>query len=154
MKEVPFEESLTAAEIACKNALHSLFDRVESKRATNPGMPDCNVFDIGYVATGDTLTFPSSAYHFRAALDLYRRDRTELQRAIMRILATLPINEDNNIEANLRETSNVVHFRVAPETNAVTAITTTNVNPDKDAKPIPTYTVTVSFDVVFMAKRN
>ena len=93
-----------------------------------------------------------AAYCYRAQLDLYRRDRTALQRDIMRILQALPIGADNNSEAELRETSNVLNFRVAPEPNAVTSITTTDVSPDKDAKQIPCWTATVVFDVVFVAR--
>jgi len=152
MKECDFADALTEAEKACALCCKGMFDGVKTYRATNPGDPDCNVFDIGYLATGECATFDATAYHWRGQLDLYRRDRTALQRDIMRILAALPVNADNRAEADLRETSNVLQFRVAPETKGVSEIVTANVNPDKDAKPIPTYTASVTFDIVFQAR--
>lgn len=152
MKECDFESSLTEAEIACKSKLHGLFDNVQTKRSTNPGLPDCNVFDIGYLYTPDGTTFNPCAYHWRAQLDLYRRDRTVLQKEIMRVLAAFPVNADYRPDDDLRANSNVLQFRVAPETRAVSEITTTQVGTDKDAKPIMTYTATIQFDVVFQAR--
>lgn len=152
MKECVFEDAMTEAEKACAGSVAQLFDRVKTYRGTNPGDPDCQVFDIGHLHIGENTTFNSAAYCYRAQLDLYRRDRTALQRDIMRILQALPIGADNNAEAELRETSNVLNFRVAPEPNAVTSITTTDVSPDKDAKQIPCWTATVVFDVVFVAR--
>ena len=152
MIECDYVDSMTFAEKACAGCLAQLFDRVKTYRATNPGDPDCQVFDIGYLQTGDQATYNAPAYHFRAQLDLYRRDRTALQKDLMRILQALPVNADNNSEAELRETSNVLQLRVAPETQNGMAISTANVNQDKDAKPILCYTSTVLFDVVFQAR--
>ena len=152
MKECDFADALTLAEKACAGSVAQLFDRVKTYRATNPGDPDCQVFDIGHLHLGENTTFASHAYCFRAQLDLYRRDRTMLQKDLMRILQALPIGADNNAEAELRETSNVLTFRVAPETSAVGGITTADVSTDKDAKPIPCWTATVTFDVVFQAR--
>jgi len=152
MQECDFQDAMTVAEKACAGCVAQLFDRVKTYRATNPGDPDCNVFDIGHLHIGENTTFASAAYCFRAQLDLYRRDRTALQRDIMKILAALPIGADNNAEADLRQTSNVIVFRVAPETNAVGSIATADVSQDKDAKSVPCWTATVLFDVVFQAR--
>jgi len=152
MRECDFEDSLTFAEKACAGCVAQLFDRVKTYRATNPGDPDCNVFDIGHLDIGDNTTFGSAAYCFRASLDLYRRDRTALQRDIMRILAALPIGADSNAEADIRQTSNVLAFRVAPQANAIGDVSATDVSADKDANSVPCWTAQVALDVVFQAR--
>lgn len=152
MVECDFIDALTEAERACALRVGALFGGVETYRAANPGAPDCNVFDIGRMATGATATFDARAYHWRASLELYRRDRTALQRDIMRILAALPVNADSRAEDELRETSNVIQLRVAPEDGAVSGIEARDVRHAKDEKPIPCWTATVQLDAVFLAR--
>lgn len=150
MKACEFEDALTEAEKAATAFIREMFDGAKTYRATNPGDPDCQVFDIGYLNIGDNTTFPSAAYCFRGQLDICRRDRTVLQREIMRMLNRFPVNQDYQTE-DLEET-NLLCVRIAPETRAVSEITTVNVNPNKDDNPIPCYSATVLFDVVFMAR--
>lgn len=153
MRPCNFENALTEAEIACRAAVERVGD-VRVYRATNPGEPDCDVFDIGHIATGDMAAFPATCYHWRAQLDLYRRDRTALQQALMRLLAAFPVNDDNRQEDDLRENSNVLALRIAPETNAVSAVSTTAVETGKDERTVPCWTASVLFDVVFSARRD
>lgn len=149
MKEVEFTDALTEAEKACTAKVKGLF-RHPTHRCLNPGVPDCQVFDIGYLYTGDNATFDSASYHWRGTLELYRRDRTEMQRDIMKILEALPCNADYHQDG--MDGTNVLCFRVAPETRSVSEITTANINPNKDESPIPCFTCTVAFDVVFQAR--
>ena len=152
MTECDFTDALTEAERACAGCVAQLFGGAKTYRGANPGDPDCNVFDIGHLHVGANTTFRSAAYCFRAQLDLYRRDRTALQRDLMRILDALPIGADCGAEADLRRSSNVLHFRVAPESGAVGGVSATDVSQDKDAKPVPCWTASVLFDVVFQAR--
>ena len=50
--------------------------------------------------------------------------------------------------------TNVVCFRIAPETEAVSAISTQEIEPQKGAAKIPVYVCVVQFDVVFNAGRR
>lgn len=152
MRECDFIDALTEAEKACAECVSRLFGGRRTYRATNPGDPDCNVFDIGHLQAGEGATFRPRCYHFRAHLDLYRRDRTALQRDLMRMLDALPIGADNDEEATLREASNVLTFRIAPETGAVPDVTAEDVAQGKDARPVPCWAASVSMDVVFMAR--
>lgn len=151
MTECNGEEALTNAEKACKDALAKIVGgRVY--RFHNPGDPDCAVFDMGYMQTGDLALCDSKSYHFRAVLDLYRRDHDELQRAVMRLLLNLPVNADIRMDDDLREKSNVIVFRIAPEVQTVGQIVFADIQPVKDGKPIHCYTCPVRFDVVFAAR--
>ena len=153
MKNCTFEESLGLAEIACANHIFKTTG-FKVRIAVNRGDPDCAVFDIGYLCTGEHTVFQAQAYHFRAKLDIYNRSREEVQRSIMTLLRSFPVNADINSSSELREEGNVVLLRVAPQTQAISEITTTDVQQIKDAKPILCFTATVLFDVVFHAPRD
>jgi len=142
-----YEESLTRAEIACRDHLAKSLP-FSVYRDANPDNPDCGVFNVGYIYTGDHQLFAASAYHFRATLELFCRDRTELQRTIMRIMRRYPQNQDGELSGE----SNVLVFRIAPETNAVSAVNRTDIQTERDGKPILTYNATILFDVVFAAR--
>lgn len=150
MKECDFEDSLETAEIACKEHLERRLGW-NIRRSAAKGLADEAVFDIGHLQTGDQMAFPAKAFHWRAQLDIYRRDRSELQKALMRVIQAFPINRDTNADADLRESSNVELFRIALETNAVSAITRTEVTPPGAAGPMLTNVATILFDVVFRA---
>lgn len=151
MKECNFEDSLEAAEIACKQHLERKLG-FKIMRSVGVGLPDEAVFDIGHLQTGEQMSYPAGAFHWRAQLDIYRRDRPELQRCIMRVIQSFPINRDMNADDELRETSNVELFRIALETNAVGTITRTDVTPPKATNSTQTNVVTILFDVVFRAR--
>lgn len=151
MKECEGVDALTNAEKACREVLQRLIGG-KVYRFHNPGDPDCAVFDIGYMQTGDLAMCDSKSYHWRATLDIYRRDHDELQREIMRLLLALPVNADIRREDDLRENSNVIVFRVAPEAQNVGQIVVADVQTVKDGKPIPCYTCPIRFDVVFAAR--
>ena len=152
MKPCTFDESLELAETACAQHIVKTTGMTVCVATNDKGLTDCAVFDIGYLQTGEHATFKASAYHFRAKLNIYRRNRREVQRAIMRILATFPINADVNALDNLRENSNVINFRLSPQTQGVSEITTADVQQTKDAKAVRCFTATVLFDVVFRAR--
>lgn len=147
-----FETSLEEAERACFDELVrvlKLRTGVNAYIGISDGNPDCMVFDIGYIQTGEMTAFPASNYHFRASAEFYSRNRTTLQRTLMRLLEAMPIGHEFSPDSVLADT-NVVNFRIAPETNAVGQITTTAVQMGKDGKTVPTFTATVLFDVVFL----
>ena len=150
MKECNFEDSLEAAEIACKQELERRLG-IKILRSASTGLPDEAVFDIGHLQSGEQMGFPATAYHWRAQLDIYRRDRSELQKMIMRVVRAFPINRDMKADAELREGSNVDLFRIALETNAVSAITRTDVTPPNKENSMQTHVVSILFDVVFVA---
>lgn len=152
MKECTYEESLELAEIACAQHIYKTTDMTVCVATNDKGLTDCAVFDIGYLQTGEHATFKASAFHYRAKLDIYRRNRREVQQAIMRILKTFPINADVNAMDELRENSNVIVFRISPQTQGVSEVTTVDVQQVKDAKAIRCFTVTVLFDVVFRVR--
>ena len=152
MKPCTYEDALAVAEAACANHIFKTTDMTVCVAVNDQGRTDCAVFDIGYLQTGEHATYQAKAYHFRAKLDIYRRNRKEVQKAIMRILETFPINADVNAMDELRENSNIIVFRLAPQTQGVSEITTTDVQQVKDAKPIRCFTATVLFDVVFRAR--
>ena len=152
MKPCEFDDSLALAEAACAQFLHKTTGMTIRVAVNGKGDPDCAVFDIGYLYTGEHTLFQAHAYHFRAKLDIYRRSREEVQKAIMRLLHSFPVNADTNADSELRESANVKVFRIAPQTQAVSEIVTADVQPVKDAKPIPCWTSTVQFDVVFKAR--
>ena len=89
------ESAMTLAEEACFAFLSELLgyepekDSFISVRAR--GALDCMVFDIGGMATGDVATFRAEQYHWRGSADFYNRDRTLLQRVLMRLVERLPI---------------------------------------------------------------
>ena len=152
MKPCTYEDALAVAEAACANHIFKTTDMTVCVAVNDKGRTDCAVFDIGYLQTGEHATYQAKAYHFRAKLDIYRRNRRDVQQAIMRILETFPINADVNAMDELRENSNVIVFRLAPQTQGVGEITTTDVQQVKDAKTIRCFTATVLFDVVFRAR--
>jgi len=149
------ENALTRAENACAGVLCDLLGLtpgVDFTVATSLGLPDCAVFDIGRLDSGEVAAFPSNAWHFRASADLYNRDRAALQRWIMLILDGMHIGRNWFADHPLREDSNVANFQVTPEANAVSEIKTTTVSTSTNAQPVPTYTASVEFDVVFISK--
>ena len=152
MKPCTFDESLETAETACAQHIHKTTGMTVCVATNDKGLTDCTVFDIGYLQTGEHATYKAKAYHFTAKLDIYRRNRRDVQRAIMRLLATFPINADVNAMDDLRENSNVIVFRLSPQTQGVSEITTVDMQQTKDAKPIRCFTATALFDVVFRAR--
>ena len=153
MKECSYEESLTFAEevsagyIAEKLGIpdHAFFLGV------NPGNADCAVFDIGQNYTGDLNTFHSPCAHFRAQLDLYSRDRAELQKLIMRCRRFMPIDAEHDPDG-LLERGNVIQLRLSPEAANPSAIKTVELELSTDQKKLAAWTVTVTFDVVFLTE--
>jgi len=152
MKPCTFDESLMLAEIACAQHVHKTTGMTVCVGTNDDGRTDCAVFDIGYLQTGEHATFKASAYHFRAKLDIYRRARRDVQLAIMQLLKTFPINADVNAMDDLRENSNVINFRLSPQTQGVSEITTVDVQQKKDQRTIRCFTATALFDVVFRAR--
>ena len=151
MKECSYEESLTLAEEVCAGYIaekigfpnHAFFLGV------NDGIAECAVFDIGQSYTGDLNTFQSPCAHFRAQLELYSRNRAELQRLIMRCRRFMPIDADHDPDG-LLERGNVIQLRLSAEAANPSAIKTVEIELKTDKKKLTVWTVTVSFDVVFL----
>ena len=147
------EGSLEQAEYACFTELMNLLELQEGTTATigvSRGFPDSMTWRIAALGTGETMTFPATAHYFRGVLDLYNRNRSTLQRWIMRLVSHFPQNHAYNRDATPREDANIVHFRIAPERGAVgetkqISMATTN------SGAVPTWTASILFDVVFIA---
>ena len=151
MKECTYEESLSMAEVACAKHIVNKTGMTVCVGTNDKGLTDCAVFDIGYLYTGEHATYQARAFHFRAKLDIYRRIRKDVQVAVMNILRHFPINADMNADADLRQSSNVIVFRIAPQTQGIGEITTVDMQQVKDKRPVRCFTCTVQFDVVFRA---
>lgn len=149
-----FEASLGEAEDACFEALCRILDLragVNAFIGANDGRTECAVFDIGALQTGDQTTYRAQRFHFRGQVDLYNRNRRTLQAWLMRIVAGLPVQRHGGTESFLRTDTNVVQFRVAPEATAISAITSADIETATAGKKIPTFTATVTFNIVFRA---
>lgn len=151
MKPQDYESSLSQAETACFMRVAAILGLKPGQDATiaiSNGLPDAAVFDIGTFGIGDTNTFPATAIHFRATLDLYNRDRATLQRWIMQLVRSFPVNGSYNADDDVLEVANVLHFRISPDGGAVSAITPTTVQSSNSGE-VPTWTCKVQMDVVF-----
>lgn len=151
-----YEDSLGEAENTCFEMICDalqLRPGVDATVSLQNGRPDCAVFDIGSLATPVLTSFPSPTLHFRARLSLYNRDRATLQRWIMRLLREMPIGRNYLASHPLRENSIVSDFRIAPVPGNISTITPTDVSPSTSVS-VPTFTVSVSFDVVFTARSD
>ncbi len=149
-----FEASLGEAEDACFNALCRILDLragVTAFIGANDGRPDCAVFDIGAIQTGDMTTYRAGRFHFRGQADLYNRNRRTLQSWLMRIVAGLPVQRHGGTESFLRRDTNVIQFRVVPETTAISGVTSADIETATAGKKIPTYTATAPPEIVFKA---
>ena len=147
-----FEASLGEAEDACFEALCRILDLragVNAFIGANDGRADCLVFDIGALQTGDQTTYRAVRFHFRGQADLYNRNRRKLQAQLMRIVAGLPVQRHGGTESFLRADTNVLQFRVVPETSAISAVKSAEIETATAGKKIPTFTATVTFDIVF-----
>ena len=149
-----FEASLGEAEDACFEALCRILDLRAGATAfigANDGRTDCMVFDIGALQTGDVTTYRAERFHFRGQADLYNRNRRTLQAWLMRIVSALPVQRHGGTESRIREDTNVLQFRVAPETTAISAVTSVDIETATNGRKIAAYTASVTFDIVFRA---
>jgi len=152
-----YEESMTQAEAACTALISELLElRIgqDMNIGVHNGAANGATFDIGGVLIGDTVTFNAQVHTFRASLDVYNRDRAQLQKWIMRLLHNLPINQDYRPASPLREDTNVMQLRVVPSSSSVGKIRPTTVEPKGSATAVPTWTCTIHFDVVFVCDED
>lgn len=149
-----YEESLEQAEASCFAVVCEVLGLRKNVDATIPthilSLPDGAVFDIGFLQSPELAAFPSDVYHFRASLDLRNRSRAKLQRWIMRLLGTMHVGHNYMPSCPLRSETNVTDFRIAPEQGCISAIELSTVPGGE--REIPTFSCTVLFDVVFLAK--
>ena len=153
MREFDYIDSLTVVEEACAKRLADFLGKTVW-RGVNPGETDCGVFNIGWLQTGEHCCYNAEALHFRASLDLFNRDRTGILRDIMRLLAAFPVNADLRTDDSLREESNVMVFRVAPEARAIGEALPAEVAVKTNASPVWAYRATAAIDVVFRTARR
>lgn len=152
MNPVSFENALTEAEMLCHLKIAEvlgLSDGVDAFICLNPGRTDCAVWDIGGLQTGEQTGFPAEMYHFRGQLELYSRSRQQIQRWIMRLIAAFPLTRWQGVSDEMARETCVDVLRIAPESNAVSAISTTEVHSGTNEKTIPCFTATLQFDIVF-----
>ena len=127
-----------AFEVLC-NAL-KLERGVKAHRGLNPNKVDVLVFGIGTVQSGDVvLARNATKFHFGAWAQLWFRDRAELQKLIMRAIKNTPFEVGGN----------VLNFRLSQ--NGVGAIMPTAIPVNPEQEPVPCYTVTLDFDIVFQS---
>ena len=153
MKEFDYIDSLAVAEEACAQRLAEFLGK-NVWRGLNPGETECGVFNIGRLQTGEHCCYNAEALHFRASLDLFNRDRTGILRDIMRLLAAFPVNADLRTDDPLREESNMMVFRVAPEARAIGEALPAEVAVKTNASPVWAYRATAAIDVVFRTARR
>lgn len=152
MNPTDYESALTEAEMLCHLAICdalALTDGVDAFISLNPGRTDCAVFDIGNLQTGEQMGFPATSFHFRGQLELYSRDRRRLQVWLMRLIAAFPMSRWQGVDDRLARETCVDVLRIAPESNAVSAISTAPISVGTNEKPIECWTATVQFDIVF-----
>ena len=151
MKECSYEESLTLAEEVCAGYIAEKLGLLDHAffLGVNDGIAECAVFDIGQSYTGDLNTFQSPCAHFRAQLDLYSQNRAGLQKLIMRCRRFMPIDADHDPDG-LLERGNVIQLRLSAEAANPSAIKTVEIELKTDKKKLTVWTVTVTFDVVFL----
>lgn len=151
MNPCEYEDSLTNAEKICFDYLVEKLglDPSAAFYGVNPGRADCMVFDIGASYTGDLNAFRAPCAHFRAQMDLYCRDRTMLQKLIMRTRRFAPVDENHDPDG-LRERGNVLQLRLAADAGNPSAAKTVDIELGTDKKKRTTWTATVDFDVVFL----
>lgn len=148
------ENALIEAEEACLRKICEILNfraGVNAFICVQPGLTDCCVFDIGNVQTGDQTSYPAGMFHFRGNLTFYAVNRKSIQRSIMRLLLALPNAPQQSRQNSMIEDSNVIVFRIAPETNAIGAISTVAVQAANNKPEIEVFTAVVSFDIVFSA---
>lgn len=124
-------------------------DGIDAFISTNGGKVECVVFDIGFPQTGETQGFPATRFHWRASLDMYSRTRKVIQVWLMRLLLKLPNAPTQGVSQELFDGTTVSHFRIAPETRAISEITTTELKANPAVAGVNVFTATVAFDVVF-----
>lgn len=146
------EDALWEAEGVCYRKVCEILgleDGVNAFISTNGGRYDCAVFDIGSPKSGDQFGFPASKFHWRGRLDLYSRDRRQVQRWIMRLLLAMPIGTTQPVARDLADSTTVEVFRIAPQEGCVEEITTVQLKSKKDEEGVAVFTTSVDFDIVF-----
>lgn len=149
------EDAIIEAEAQCHKKITEVLGlRIgeTSFLSVNGRRLNCVVWDIGALETGDQAGFPSDMYHFQGRLDLYNQNRAALQRWIMRLLLSFPVNKWQGRSNDLAAEGNVYCLRVAPQTQGIGEITTKELRNDKNVKVSDVFTASVIFDVVFSAK--
>lgn len=146
-----FEDSLEEAEKSCFDVLTALLGYKSGENsflASNPGLVNCMVFDIGYPSHPETMTFKSSSYCFRASADFYSSDRSLLQKMTMRLLQLFPSGGYSSEHLEDLRNTNVVTFRLAGDVEPIGKIDWMDIQA-RDGKVYGTRHLPVLFDVVF-----
>lgn len=137
-----FKMAMSDAEKVCHDTLVELLGLKshEAHIGVDPAAPDFLAFSIGEIRNGEVLhSGRSNAVHFGGYAEIWRRDRTELQQAIMTLVAVTPLDD------KCPEMADVCTFRIA--TNGISAIEKANIQGQAD--PLWCWHVTVKFDIVF-----
>lgn len=146
------ETALTEAEDTCHEKLCQILGLtkgVDCFVSINGGRVECAVFDIGYPQAGEVMGFEACVYHFRGQLDLYSRNRRTLQKWLMALIANMPISPTQGASNELDGISTVQTLRIAPESNSIAEISTTELKDAAKEKAITAFTTTVKLDIVF-----
>lgn len=149
-------DALAQAEEAATVALAGILDLDVGTQATpgiSIGQTEGLVFDIGELGTGDTVVFPASVVHMRSTATLFNRNRIELQKWIVTLLNTFPINKDYAKDHDLRETSNIIHLRIPPERGAVSKCQP-DVVENSNSGEVNVWTCDITFDTVITIREE
>lgn len=150
---IEFDDSLTAAEVACYALLCERLGLSPGENAfvsiRGENAADCIVFDIGHLQSGESMAFEADQLHFRASAEIYGRSRATVQKTIMRMVRSFPIGGQFAPGHHIREDSNVLEFRVAAEQKSIGPVTTQEVQLKTGGPKVPLFAATVLFDVVF-----
>lgn len=152
IEPIDFDGALEAAETICHLKIAEILelrDGVNAFVCLNPGRPDCAVFDIGGVKSGEVMAFPAEVFHFRGQLELYSRNRKQIQVWMMRLVRAFPNSGWQGARDDLPTETAVHCLRIAPEDNAISPISTTQITAGTNEKSITVFTATIQFDIVF-----
>lgn len=148
------ELALFEAEETCHKRLCDILgltSGVDCFISTNPGKVECAVFDIGRAWTADMMGWKGETFHWRGQVDLYSRNRRTIQVWLMRMVLAMPIGPQQAQANDLDGRSNVRNFRIAPESDSVSEITTTELKDAANVKGVEVFTASVKFDIIFRA---
>ena len=138
-----YERSMETAEVAAFEILCNALKMrggVDAHMGFNPNKVDTLAFGIGAAQSGDVLLARNARkFHFGAWAQLWYRSRSVLQRMIMRMIQNTPFEVSGNI----------LNFRLSQ--GGVGEIIPATVAVDTEKDPVPCFTVTLAFDLVFQA---
>ena len=152
---IVFENCICDAEEACLRKLCDIlglaygvtaFAGIKSDKAV-----ECAVFDIGRPEDPQVFGFTATSFYFKGQVDLFSRNRKQIQRWVARLMQAMPIQTAQATRVKMPEGSNVEQFRITANGMPVNDITTVDlpVGSEEDGKTVEVFTTAVFFDIIF-----